>query len=121
MPALPRSIPGCTIPNMKLHDALPHIRTGDVFAFRGTALVSWVIRLWTQSLYSHVGIALRVKADSLERLCILEATEPGGVRLYPMDLYLEQCRHSGTLVDWFTVTDPHIDRDRVAAYALQQW
>jgi hypothetical protein len=106
---------------MKFATALPHIRTGDVFAFRGTALHSRLIQLWTRSVYSHVGIALWVQADSTRRLCVLEALEPVGVRLFPMDVYLELCRRQGVLVDWYTVTDPTIDRDKVAAYALGQW
>ena len=32
------------------------MKTGDLVAFRGTGFVSWVIRKWTDSPYSHVGV-----------------------------------------------------------------
>lgn len=106
---------------MKYQHIHNKIQTGDVFAFRGTALHSRIIQLWTRSVYSHVGIALWVKADSLERLCILEALEGVGVRLHPLDICLQQCSRDGVVVDWYTVTDPTIQRDKIAAYALAQW
>lgn len=101
--------------------ALGEIETGDVFAFRGTNWVSRLIQFWTRSVYSHVGFALWVKADSVERLCVLEATEPGGVRLFPMDVYLSTCAANGTQIDWYTVVDPNVNRDKIAGYALSQW
>lgn len=97
------------------------VKTGDVFAFRGTALHSRLIQLWTRSVYSHVGFALWVKADGVSRLCILEALEPIGVRLHPMEVYLDQCNRQGVGVDWYTISDPTVNRDKIAAFALSKW
>lgn len=107
---------------MRLFFALPLIRTGDICLFRRSpTLFGRFIRLWTQSPFSHVGIALWVIVDGTRRLCILEALEGVGVRLFPMDRYLEECHASGCLIDWYQVVDSEINRDRVAGYALQQW
>lgn len=107
---------------MRLFFALTLIRNGDVFLFRRSpSLFGRLIRLWTQSPFSHVGIALWVQVDGTRRLCILEALEGVGVRLHPMDRYLEECQRQGCLIDWYQVTDPAINRDRIAGYALDQW
>src|SRR5262245_18512508 len=34
---------------------------------------------------------------------------------------MSQCRRSGTAVDWFRITDDHVNKERVAAYVLKQW
>jgi Permuted papain-like amidase enzyme, YaeF/YiiX, C92 family len=102
---------------MKLSDSLPLIRTGDVFLFRGRSLFAYLIKLRTRSVYSHAGVAIRVKANGLERVCVLEALEPFGVRLFPIELYVDR----GEEIDWFQVIDTTINREAVAAYALGQW
>jgi hypothetical protein len=102
---------------MQLAEALPQIQTGDVLLFRGGSLFSWAIKLRTRSVYSHAGIAIRIKADGCTRVSVLEALEPGGVRLHPLDYYVE----GGARCDWYALTDPAVNRDKVAAYALAQW
>jgi len=97
------------------------IKNGDVFCFRGRSLFGWLIKLRTRSVYSHIGIALWIKVDGHERLCCMEALEPGGVRLYPMDRYLQDCERNGIQVHWYSVADPVIDRDQVAGFVLRQW
>src|SRR5262245_6218186 len=96
---------------------LAPIRTGDVLLFRGTGLCAWLIKVRTRSVYSHAGIALRIQANGTEKLAVLEALEPLGVRLYPLEQYLKR----GERIDWYQLNDPAIVREEVAAYALRQW
>jgi hypothetical protein len=102
---------------MKLSDALPDIKTGDVVLFSGRGLWSWLIQVRTRSVYTHAGVVLRLKANGHERVSVLEALEPGGVRLHPLDRYVE----AGETVDWYEVTDPAVNREAVASFALKQW
>lgn len=102
--------------------AAEYIRTGDLFLFRGRSLFSWLIRRYTYSVYSHAGVAIWVKADGEQRLCVLEAMEGSGVRLYPMDLYVKQCVKQGVIVCWYAIAaDAGVNREKVAAFALKGW
>jgi uncharacterized protein YycO len=106
---------------MKLLEVAEQIQTGDIFLCRGS--VWWgakIIRLKTQSVYSHVGVAIWITADSCRRLAILEATYRG-VRMFPLDLYLVHCQRWKTQVDWWVVTDSSINREKIASYCLKQW
>ena len=106
---------------MKLADAQSTIATGDVFLFEGTSFFGRWIKLHTRSRFSHVGISLWIKVDGLRRLCVIEALEPWGVRLYPMDHYLGICRKRGTVCHWFALKSEFgIDREKVAGYGLAQ-
>jgi len=98
-------------------DARPLIGNGDLLFFRGRWLHSRFIQRWTKSVYSHVGIALWVHADGRERLCVIEALEGHGVRVFPLREYLER----GEAIDWFAIVDATIDRDKVAGWALDKW
>ncbi len=49
------------------------VRDGDIILFRGKTWLSWLIRLFTRSPYSHAGIV----GWWGERLMVLEATGPG--------------------------------------------
>lgn len=92
------------------------IATGDLLLFRGRRLFSRVIQWRTQSVFSHVGVAVWVSVGASRRLCVLEALEGYGVRLHPLSLYLRR----GQWVDWFRVTDPAIDCEQASAWALDQ-
>lgn len=107
---------------MRISSALAQIHTGDVLLFRRSpSLFGRLIRVWTQSPFSHVGVAIRIVVDGTQRLAILEALEGVGVRLHPLDRYLEECHRDGCKVDWYAVTDDSVDRLKVAGYALQHW
>jgi Permuted papain-like amidase enzyme, YaeF/YiiX, C92 family len=106
---------------MKFSTVAELIRDGDVFLFRGTALHSRVIEWWSRSRFSHVGIAWWIHSGEFRRLVIIEALEPGGVRVFPMDTYLEQCARQKCQVDWYAITDTSIDRQKVVAHALSKW
>lgn len=68
---------------MKFHEDYKKIRvsiqTGDVFATASPALFSRIIRLFTRSKVSHVGLFLRLK----DRVFVVEALEGKGVQMIP--------------------------------------
>lgn len=92
------------------------LRTGDVLLFRGTGLLSWIVKMRTKSVYTHAGFVYRMKCNGSERVCVVEALEPGGVRLYPLDVRLAQ----GAVVDWYAL-DQAVNGEHAAAFALKQW
>ena len=64
---------------MRYEDARPQIRDGDLIAFRGTGLISRLIRRVTMGGFTHVGIAWRW--PDADRLFLLEAKELSGIQL----------------------------------------
>ena len=106
---------------MKYTDARDLIQDGDVLAFRGTRLFSRLIKLWTRSRVSHVGIACWMH----DRLTVVEALEGVGVRVYPLSRYVGR----GCDVDWYQVDQSAndvlahgaLDRRAVVAFALSKW
>lgn len=66
-------------------DARERIKSGDLLAWTHTGWGSWtaikmqIVRIFTRSEYSHVGIAWTVAG----RVFVLEAST-GGVRIYPL-------------------------------------
>jgi len=64
---------------MKYEDARPLIESGDIIAFRRNDIVSRVIRMATESDYSHVGLAWPIAG----RVMILEAVIPL-IRIFPL-------------------------------------
>lgn len=101
---------------MKLQDALPNIRTGDVLLFRGTSLFSWLIKLRTHSVYSHAGVVQKIRTNGHIRTWVIEALEPLGVRAFPIERDVAQ----GAKIDWFQLDDPAINPELVADYAMEQ-
>lgn len=97
------------------------IESGDLLLFRGTAWYSRFIRYATQSVYSHAGIAYQLRVNGSRRLCVFEAWYGQGFRLYPLDVYLEECRANGTQVDWYKLDDCDMSREHVAAKCWDHW
>ena len=66
------------------------IQNGDVLAFGyvRNSFFSQLISLWTRSRVSHVGIAIRFYG----RLCVIEALEGRGVRVFPLSKLLRDGR-----------------------------
>lgn len=98
---------------MKYEKARASIRDGDVFAFRGSRWYSELIKLRTLSRISHVGIAIWVR----ERLCVMEALEGDGIRIFPVS----KCLQDGCVIDWYELFDSDIDRSVVTDEALSHW
>ena len=44
---------------MDYDELAPKLQTGDVVLFRGESLISWLIELLTNSVYSHIGMVFR--------------------------------------------------------------
>lgn len=102
--------------NVKLDSIRGEIQQGDLLFFRGSGwLPSRLIRLFTTSVYSHVGIMVVLSAGEYSDLWVVEAVWPR-VRLYPLRRTLE----NKTRVDWFQVVDPAVDRHAVVVYGLER-
>lgn len=65
---------------MRYEEARGKVKNGDIIAVSGTGFFSWLIRTWTRSTYSHVGVAYWIN----DRLLIYEAMERHGVRIVPL-------------------------------------
>jgi len=92
------------------------IQNGDVLAFGYVrySLFSQLIRLWTRSSISHVGIAVRFYG----RLCVIEALEGRGVRVFPVSTLLAK----GRKIVWYkTVIPQKLSRFEICQYGLSHW
>jgi len=101
---------------MLYSEARERIASGDVLLFRGSLLHSRIIQRWTRSVYSHVGLALWIKADGVQRLMVIEAREGSGVRLFPLSEYLARGDH----VDWFAITDSGLSREKTIGWGMDR-
>lgn len=92
------------------------IQNGDVLAFRydPKSFFSQLISFRTRSRISHVGICVRF----YDRLCVVEALEGRGVRVFPVSTILKKGR---TLVWYQTVVPISINRFDVSEAALSHW
>lgn len=63
--------------------------SGDVVAFQGKDLGSHLIRFATGSLYSHVGLIVRIEEVGVDRVFIAESGTGAGVVLMPLSRKLE--------------------------------
>ncbi|MGJ3495010.1 hypothetical protein ACR9PT_10605 [Piscirickettsia salmonis] len=55
--------------------------SGDVVAYRGNSIISSIVRWWTQSPYSHIGVIWKIN----DQLFFVEALIFKGVRIIPID------------------------------------
>lgn len=62
-------------------------QTGDLLAFEGRGLVSWLIQWRTHSRYSHVALIVRL-TEGADRVFLLHALMLHGVVLIPASRYL---------------------------------
>jgi len=74
------------LPVVPYRELRPRLRSGDLLFTSGDYLVSELIRKFTDSPWSHVGIVFRV--DAIERVLLLESVEDMGVRFAPLSKYL---------------------------------
>lgn len=86
--AAPLTIPELTSrPPVSYDEIRSSLRTGDIVFCSGTYFFSKAIRLFTKSVWSHVGIIYR--DDFLDRIFILESETMIGVRIAPLSKYLK--------------------------------
>ena len=90
-----------------------HIKEGDVLLFAGRGLWSSLIKLWTNSHYSHVGLV----AMWGERLMCLESIEGKGVRAVPLSQLVAE--YHG-LIHWYSLRDTEYIRAMAVSWAIEQ-
>lgn len=69
------------------------LQNGDVLICSGTGIFSTMIQGATESVWSHVGLILRV--PSIDRVMLLESVEPVGVRTIRLSKYLDDYDNQG--------------------------
>jgi len=74
------------LPVVPYGELRPRLKSGDLLFTSGDYLVSELIRKFTDSPWSHVGIVFRV--DAIDRVLLLESVEDMGVRFAPLSKYL---------------------------------
>ncbi|APS59132.1 hypothetical protein [Piscirickettsia salmonis] len=57
------------------------LSSGDVVAYRGNSVISSIVRWWTESPYSHIGVIWKIN----DQLFFVEALIFKGVRIIPID------------------------------------
>lgn len=94
--------------------ASSQIENADVLAFHGKQFFSRIIQFRTLSRVSHVGLTYWLE----NRLCVLEAVGTG-IRLYPIDRYLE----AGCEIHWHQLLakEYKVNRQIVIEEALRHW
>jgi len=60
-------------------DARKKIKSGDLLVWSGNSIFGKIIKLFTRSKYTHVGIAWKIG----RRILIIESVEGYGVRIFP--------------------------------------
>jgi len=86
------------------------IKNGDVIGFEGYTFGSYIIRLFTHSNVTHVGVALWVCG----RLCVIEAKEGKGVRVFPLD-------RIDVPFKVYPIVQKNIDGQKVVDFCLTHW
>jgi hypothetical protein len=74
------------LPLVAYRELRPKLKSGDLLFTSGDYLASQLIRKFTESPWSHVGIVFRV--DAIDRVLLLESVEDMGVRFAPLSKYL---------------------------------
>lgn len=81
------------VPVTAYPEARATIRTGDLLFCCGAEPLSRIIQTATRSPYSHVALVVRML--TIDRLLLLEAEWPYGVRVVPMSSYFSDWNGSG--------------------------
>ena len=92
------------------------IQNGAVLAFGyiRKSFFSQLISLVTRSRISHVGIVIRF----YKRLCVIEALEGRGVRVFPISMLLKK----GRKIVWYQTRIPvGLERFSICEYAMKHW
>lgn len=103
------------------------LQSGDLILFRGRKFWSRLITLRTASIYTHVGIVVRLTSGNTERVFMVESKEWRGVQMLPLSSVIA----SEGQADWFALADAHtlyggdgltrtISRDAVIDYSLSR-
>lgn len=71
----------------------PQLQSGDVMLCSGNGVFSSMIQQATDSVWSHAAFVLRL--DAIDRIMLLEAVEPLGVRTIRLSKYLDNYHNDG--------------------------
>jgi hypothetical protein len=93
---------------MKYDDVRPHLRTGDIIAYRGNRLFSRLIRAFNGSDFSHVGMVWEVGSGDLRKVWLIESMEGRGVTIRALS-------HTGDFV-WVPLRLDLAQQSRLALY-----
>ena len=75
------------------------VKSGDILFYSGEDEVSKLIRWATKSMWSHVGIL--IKLDGLDRILLLESVENVGVRIIPLSKYIKNIEQEEEEEDFY--------------------
>ena len=99
------------------------IKTGDLLGVCGRGPVSWAIKLRTRSIFSHVGLLVRLSEVGVERVFLLHSTAKTGVVLVPVSRYLGTVQGQAYLIPLrhaeIATTKP-VYQEYLLSYAFQQ-
>jgi len=85
-----------TDPGTPYEELRDEVRTGDILLCSGKPLGSRLVRWFTRSKWSHVGVV--VVLPEIESVCVMEAVT-GGVRMIPLSHYVKgRGKYKGDLV-----------------------
>lgn len=103
---------------LKLNDALPLIKNGDLFFSGGNGAFSNSIKKLSDSHISHVGIIFWWG----QNLMLLESVMEGGIRAIPLFHYTGNYNHTGKKYDGtlFIARHKGVTNDKVKLEAMQQ-
>ena len=105
----------------KFSDVSRQIKDGDLLVFSGCSWVSRLIKWATGSDLSHSGLAVWVGCGGGRRLCVIEATDHSGVRVFPLAAAVKECGEEGAKVYWQPLVDVTLDGCEVARQAMLMW
>lgn len=99
-------------------DARDIIRSGDLLFCSGAKPISRIIQSATRSPYSHVALVVRML--SIDRLLLLEAEWPYGVRAVPLSSYFKDWNGCGMHYPGYLLVARHarLDADNEAALPM---
>lgn len=95
------------VPHLLYEEVRNYIQSGDILLCSGNSMFSNLIKRATGSIWSHVGFILR--ADSIDRLMVLESVESIGVRSVPLSHYVNNYDGYGSPYEGKLIIARHYD------------
>lgn len=96
----------------------PDIRSGDLLLCSGSGVFSRLIQASTGSVWSHVGLVMRL--DAIDRVMVLESLEPQGVRTVPLRKYVGDYNNDGEPYPGLVAIARHRGFEKVSKNRLRQ-
>lgn len=74
----------------KYDNLIKDLKSGDILFCSGNYLISQLIKSVSKSMFSHVGIIVKLE----ENILLMESVEDDGVRMVPLDHYINNYENS---------------------------